>query len=140
MSNLAINLWAVLLAGASSMVVGAIYYSDRLYGKEWKKLAKIDTKKFEKQMPRVMPLMFLAALVTAYFLAYMAFLYHDFFAGSWLCAGVMTSLILWLSASAATLFVHDVMDQRPRRLMVISIANRLFTFLAMGLIIGWLHP
>lgn len=139
-SSLAINLWAVLLAGVSSMIVGTIFYADQMYGKEWKKLAKINTKQFEKDMPRFMPLMFLAALVTAYFLAYLAFLYHYFFAGSWLAAGVMTSLILWLGASATTLFVHNLMDQRPQRLTIISIANRLFTFLAMGLIIGWLHP
>lgn len=140
MGNLAINLWAVLLAGASSMVVGMVFYADSVYGKEWKKLAKIDTKKFEKQMPRVMPLIFLAALVIAYFLAYMTFLYHSFFDSSWLSAGVMTALMIWLGASATTVFIHGVLEQRPRRLMIISISNRLFSFLAMGLIIGWLHP
>jgi hypothetical protein len=140
MGNLAINLWAVLLAGASSMVVGMIFYADSVYGGEWKKLAKIDTKKFDKQMSRVMPFIFLAALVTAYFLAYMTFLYQNFFGGSWLGAGVMTSLMLWLGASATTVFIHGVLEQRPRRLMIISISNRLFSFLAMGLIIGWLHP
>lgn len=140
MSDVAINGWAVLLAGVSSMVIGMVYYADKVYGKQWKKLANIDEKKFAKQIPRVMPLVFLAALVTAYFVAYMTFLYHSFFGNSWLGAGVMTSLMLWLGVSATTLFVHGILEQRPRRLIILSVANRLFTLLAMGLIIGWLHP
>lgn len=138
--SVAINLWAVLLAGVSSMVIGTLYYAKPVYGKEWMKLAKIDEKKLEKTMPRVMPLVFLAALLTAYVVAYLTFLYHQFFLGSWLGAGVMAAMILWLGGSATTLFVHNSLDQRPSRLTIISIANRLVSILAMGLIIGWLHP
>jgi hypothetical protein len=135
-----INLWAVLLAGVSSMVIGMIYYADRLFGKEWKELAKIDTKRFDKEMSKVMPWVFLAALVTAFVVAYVTFLYHAFFQVSWINAGLTTSLVLWLGVSATTTFVHNSLDQRPSRLTAISLGNRLLSILAMGLIIGWLHP
>lgn len=135
-----INLWAVLLAGVSSMVIGMIYYSNQLFGKDWKKLAKIDEKRFQKEMPRNMPGMFVAALVTAYTVAFTTFLYHNFFGNSWLAAGVTTSLMLWLGLSATTTFVHNAVDQRPMQLTAISVGNRLLSILAMGLIIGWLHP
>jgi len=135
-----INLWAVLLAGVSSMVIGMIYYADNVFGKEWKKLAKIDTKRFEKEMPRVMPLVFAGALITAYVVAYFTFLYQNFFRTSWLGAGVVTSLILWLGVAATTVYIHNALDQRPSSLSAISLGNRVLSLLAMGLIIGWLHP
>jgi xanthine/uracil permease len=135
-----INLWAVLLAGVSSMVIGMIYYADQVFGKQWKKLAKIDGKRFEKEMPKMMPLMFVAALITAYVVAYVTFLYQYFFRTSWLDAGVVTSLILWLGVAATTVYIHNAVDQRPSQLSALSLGNRLLSILAMGLIIGWLHP
>jgi xanthine/uracil permease len=135
-----INLWGVLLGAVASMIIGMVYYSDTLFGKEWKKLAKVDEKRFQKEMPRIMPGMFVAALVTAYTVAFMTFLYQSYFANSWMTAGVTTSLILWLGLSATTTFVHNAVDQRPSRLTAISVGNRLLSILAMGLIVGWLHP
>jgi Protein of unknown function (DUF1761) len=135
-----INLWAVLLSGVASMVIGMLYYADGVFGKQWKALAKIDTKRFEKEMPKVMPLVFVAALITAYVVAYVTFLYQYFFRTGWLGAGVVTSLILWLGVAATTVYVHNSLDQRPSSLTAISLGNRLLSILAMGLIIGWLHP
>ena len=135
-----INLWGVLLSGVASMVIGMIYYRDSLYGKEWKKLAKIDEKRFQKEMPKVMPWVFVGALVTAFVVAYFMFLYENFFHSSWLRAGVITSLIVWLGGAATTVYIHNSLDQRSNKLTAISLGNRLLSILAMGLIVGWLHP
>jgi xanthine/uracil permease len=135
-----INLWAILFGGIASMAIGTIYYSPQLFAKEWMKLAKVDAKHFQKEMPKIMSGLFVAALVTAYVLAYITFLYHYFFQDSWLQAGVLTSLILWLGISATSIFIHNSVDQRPRMLTFLSLGNRLLSLLAMGLIIGWIHP
>ncbi len=135
-----INLYGVIVAGMSSMVIGTLYYSDRAFGKQWKQLAKIDIKRFEKEMPRLMPSVFIEALATALTVAYFSFLYHAFFKGSWLGATVLTSLILWAGLSATSLFIHNSLEQRPARLTYIAVGNRLLSILAMGLIIGWIHP
>jgi uncharacterized membrane protein YpjA len=135
-----INLWGVLAGGVASMVIGMIYYADQLFGKEWKKLAKIDGKRFEKEMPKVMPMVFIAAVITAYVVAYFTFLYHNFFQTSWIGAGVVTALILWLGLAATTVYVHNSLDQRPSKLTAISLGNRLLSILAMGLLVGWIHP
>ena len=140
MENVSINLWGVLLAGVSSMPIGMIYFNDAVFGKVWKKLGKVDEKRFAKEMPKTMPLIFLAALVTADVVAYVTFLYHNFFGGSWEMAGLITSLVLWLGLSATTLWVHGILDQRPRQVMYIAMGNRLVSILAMGAIVGWLHP
>ncbi len=138
--NIDVNLWGVLLAGVSSMVIGMLYYAEGAFGKQWKNLSKVDTNEFEKAMPRLMPLIFLAALVTAYVVAYVMFLYHSFFQTSWLAAGIETSLILWLGISATTVYIHTAMDLKPKQLTIISLGNRLLSILAMGLIVGWIHP
>lgn len=137
--NVSINFWAVLLAAISSMAIGMIYYAKPCLGKYWIKLAKIDEKRFEKEMPRQMLGIFAAALITAEVTAYFTFLYHFFFEDSWLVAGLTTALILWL-LSMTTLFIHNSLDQRPSNLTYISMGNRLASLLAMGLIIGCLHP
>jgi hypothetical protein len=137
--SLDINLWGVLLAGVSSMVIGMIYYADGVFGKQWKKLAKIDEKRFQKEMPQIMPLVFVAALVLAYVIGLVTCLYQAFYDVSWINAGLVTSLLIFV-AVAATLFIHNSLDQRPPKLTAISLGNRLLSLLAMGLIIGWLHP
>ena len=135
-----IDLWGVLLGAVASMVIGMVYYSNALFGKEWKKLAKIDEKRFQKEMPKIMPMMFIAALITAYVVAYFTFLYQNLFQTSWVGAGVVTSLILWLGVAATTVYVHNAFDQRQSKLTAISLGNRLLSILAMGLLVGWLHP
>ena len=37
-----INYWAVLLATASSMIVGSIWYAPKVFGTRWSKLANVD--------------------------------------------------------------------------------------------------
>lgn len=135
-----VNLLGVLLAAVSSMIIGTIYYADTLFGKNWKKLSKINEAKFKEQMPKIMPLVFIGALVTSYVVAYITYLFQYFFQTSWVAAGFETSILLWLGLSATTLFIHDSMDQKPFQLTIVSMGNRLLSILAMGLIVGWIHP
>lgn len=134
-----INFWAVLLGGVASMVISMVYYADGAFGKDWKHLGKIDTKLFEKEMPMIMPLVFVGALITSYSVAYVASLYRAFFVVPWLHAGLISALVVWLVV-ATNIYIHNSLDQRPTKLTVISLCNRLLSILAMGLIIGWLHP
>lgn len=135
-----INYWGVLLAGISSMIIGSIYYADYLFGKDWRKLANIDAKRFEVEMPKVMPIIFLGALIISYVTAFFTYIYHSFFNHSWFLAGVETSIILWFGISLTTLVVHGLLEQKPYKLLLISVGNRLLSLLAIGAIVGWLHP
>jgi hypothetical protein len=135
-----VNFWAVLLGGIASMVIGMIYYSDNVLGKPWKKLAKIDTKLFEKEMALNMTQVFIYALITAYAVAYVACLYQAFYRSSWIMAGVVSSIVLFVGISASTVAIHDTLNQKPSKLISITLGNRFLSILAMGLIIGWLHP
>ncbi|HVX24422.1 MAG TPA: DUF1761 domain-containing protein [Candidatus Saccharimonadales bacterium] len=135
-----INLWAVLLGGVASLVIGAIYYHDSVLGKQWKKLAKIDAKRYDKEVGKLTPIMFLAALLTSFMVAYFAFLYNAYFQGSWIHDATVAAVLLWAGFSATTIVLHGVVEQKARQLLYITLGNRFFTYLATGLIVGWLHP
>ena len=138
--NVSINVWAVVLSAVVSMVIGMVYYARPVFGKQWIKLAQIDEKRMKKEVTRIMPLIFIAALVTADVVAYFMFLYHQFFASSWEISGLVSAVILWLGISVTTTFVHNVFEQRPTQLTYLTMGNRLLTLLATGAILGWLHP
>ena len=135
-----VNYLAILLAGVSSMVIGAIYYADAVCGKEWKRLSSVDTKAAEKRMPKILPWMFGASLLMAYIVAHVMYLSHEFYDYSWLSTGVMTALWLWLGIAATTIFLHAAPELKPGRLIWINVGYSLLSMLAMGLILGWLHP
>ena len=134
-----VNYLAVLLAGLASMAIGAIYYADSVFGKEWKRLSGLTNKNLDRQT-RALPWVFLASLLTAYLVAHVMYLSHAFYNYSWLSTGAMSAFWLWLGVAATTLFVHNAMELRPGKLTAIAIGNRLVTLLAVGLILGWLHP
>src|SRR5579864_5929615 len=123
MMRVDINYWGVLLAAVSAMVIGFLYYMPNVLGSTWMKLAKVDAKRFEKERGKVMPYVFVAALVTAYIMAVFVFVMHFFLGGSWLAAAFQTSLWVWLGFSATSLYVHNVLDQRPFQLTLISVGN-----------------
>ena len=47
-----INLLGVLLAAASALVVGMVWYSGSLFGKEWTKVTGVSDKDMKKAMPQ----------------------------------------------------------------------------------------
>lgn len=135
-----VNIWGVLLATASSMVVGSIWYMPSVFGKSWAKLAKVNLKEMGANPAKAYGLTLVASLVTAYVLAHIAFLSNQFFKDSFFQDAVVTAFWVWLGFTAARLLVHDLFENRPTKLTVLNAAHELVTLLVMGVIIGWLHP
>lgn len=138
--DLHINLWGVLLAAVSSLVIGALYYAPFSLGGMWAKYGNIDMARYKKEQGRIAPVLIIGALVGAYFVAYFGFLFHAFFQDSWLGAYVSTAFFVWIGFAATTVVVHGAVDQRPRQLTYLTLGNRLLSLIGMGLILGWLHP
>ena len=136
--NVEVNWWAVILATASSMIVGAIWYARSVFGNTWIKLAKVDEKALRKSSAPAMLATVVASLVTAYVLAHVAFLAHSFFNNSFMFDAVSTAFWLWLGFTAARMVTHDAFEHRPVKLTVLGATHELVTVLIMGVIIGWL--
>lgn len=131
-----INVMAVVLAVASSMVVGSIWYSKAAFAKPWIKLARIDMTKGSGNPAKPIAISVIIAFITAYVLAHMAYLSNQFFGNSFLQDTLTTAFWLWLGFTALRIVTHDVFEGRPAKLTAITLGNEFVTIMLMGLIIG----
>jgi len=131
-----INIWAVLLATVSSMVVGSIWYSRRVFGGYWMRMAGHDEETVRQNAVAPIVITLLVGLVTAWVLAGAIAITQNFYGGSFLANALVTALILWAGFTAARMVTHDVFDRRPAGLTVLNLAHELVTLEVMALIIG----
>ncbi|TFB84332.1 DUF1761 domain-containing protein [Cryobacterium algoricola] len=131
-----INIWAVLLATASSMAVGSIWYSRRVFGAYWMRAVGHDEESMRANAVAPLVITVLVSFVTAWVLAGAIAITQNFYGGSFLANALLTALILWAGFTAARMVTHDVFDRRPAGLTVLNLAHELVTLEVMALIIG----
>jgi Protein of unknown function (DUF1761) len=129
-----INIWAVLLATASSMVVGSIWYSQKVFGKWWMKTARVESTGKSIVYPLVATLV--VSLVTSAVLAGAVSIAHNFYGGNFLLDALITAVFLWAGFTAARVVTHDAFEGRPKLLTLLTISHELVTVLVMALVIG----
>ena len=135
-----INIWAVLLAFVSSLVVGSIWYSKPVFGAMWMKMIGLTDKKAKDNSTQAFAKMIPFSLLEAYLLAFATFVAATFYSDrSWLANAMLSALVLWLVQTTA-MVIHDSFELRPNKLTLIHVGNQLATLLSMGLIIGLLEP
>lgn len=131
-----INYIAVLLATLSSMVVGSIWYTPKVFGNRWMKLSGVTPSGDAKDAIAPIVVTLIVSFITAWVLAGAAFIAYAFYGGSFLVNALVTAVILWAGFTAARFITHDAFDRRPAALTVLNIAHELVTVLVMALIIG----
>ncbi|MEC5148461.1 DUF1761 domain-containing protein [Cryobacterium sp. GrIS_2_6] len=131
-----INIWAVLLATASSMAVGSVWYSRRVFGGYWMRTVGHDEESMRGNAVAPIVITALVSFVTAWVLAGAIAITQNFYGGSFLANALLTALILWAGFTAARMVTHDVFDRRPAGLTVLNLAHELVTLEVMALIIG----
>ena len=135
-----INHLAVILAVVASMVVGFVFYLPAVFGRRWMEMVGYSEESVEGGSPIVYPVVIVASLVTAYALAGVTFLSHEFYGGSFLLSALVSAWILWLSFTVARMLVHDLFDTRTLQITALTALNELITVTAMALIIGLWPP
>lgn len=131
-----INIWAVLLAMLSSMVVGSVWYTPTVFGNYWMRVAKITPSRNAKDAVKPILLTLVVSFVSAWVLAGAAAISQHFYGGNFLANTLVTALILWAGFTAARFITHDAFEGRPAGLTVLNCAHELVTFMVMALIIG----
>ena len=131
-----INYIAVILATLSSMVVGSIWYTPRVFGNYWMKAAGVTPSGDAKDAVRPILVTLVVSFITAWVLAGAAYISFEFYGGSFLVNALLTGLILWAGFTAARFITHDQFDGRPTGLTVLNVAHELVTIMLMALIIG----
>ncbi|MGZ0712105.1 DUF1761 domain-containing protein (plasmid) [Coraliomargarita sp. W4R53] len=135
-----INYWAVILATLSTMIVGSIWYTPKVFGNRWMKLADVDP--YRAGASAVMPIVVtvLVSFITAWVLAGATTIAWHFYGGGYLLAALGTGIILWAGFTAARFITHDAFEGRPTSLTVLNIAHELVTVVVMAVIIGVWPP
>lgn len=134
--NVEINYLAVVLAALSTMVVGSIWYTPKVFGNAWMKLAGLKRADLEKNGMTPIVITVLVSLLTAYVLAHVAFLSNQYFKHSFLQDSLTTAFWVWLGFNASRIITHDAFEGRRKKLTLLTISHELVTFMVMGLIIG----
>ena len=134
--NVEINYVGVVLATLSTMVVGSIWYTPKVFGNAWMKMAGLKRSEMEKNGMKPILITLVVSLLTAYVLAHVAFLSNQYFKHSFLQDSVTTAFWVWLGFTAARIITHDSFEGRRKKLTLLTISHELCTFLVMGLIIG----
>jgi hypothetical protein len=137
--EVAINLWAVVLAAASSMVVGSIWYAKPVFGNTWLKLIGKSDKDMAKGGMKPILVTVVVSFITAYVLAHVTYLSYSFFTdSSFFGAALTTAFWVWLGFTAARVITHDAFEGRPMKLTAMTLGHELVTLLVMGAVIGWM--
>jgi Protein of unknown function (DUF1761) len=131
-----INIWAVLLATLSSMVVGAIWYARPVFGRRWIELARVDESRMQSSAVGAYVLTIFASFLTAAVLAGSVSIAQEFYGGSFFVNSIVTGVILWIGFTAARFLTHDAFERRPAALTTINLGNELVTIVVMSAIIG----
>jgi hypothetical protein len=131
-----INIWAVLLATLSSMVVGSVWYTPKVFGNYWMRVAKVTPSGDAKDAVKPILITLVVSFVSALVLAGSAAISQHFYGGNFLANTVVTAVILWAGFTAARFITHDAFEGRPAGLTVLNCAHELVTLAVMALIIG----
>ncbi|MBI3957148.1 MAG: DUF1761 domain-containing protein [Candidatus Kerfeldbacteria bacterium] len=127
-----INYLAVLVAGLSSMVVGAIWYAKPLFGNAWMRLEGMTEEKAKQKMGVSYSGMFILALVLAYVLAH----FVDYTNATTIGAGMTTGFWLWLGFVFTTKGASYLFGQKSMKLFFIDVGYHLVEILVMGAILA----
>lgn len=133
-----INWLAVILATVSSMIVGSVWYAKPVFGKQWMKLVGMTDEKANRGATKAIIVTIIVSFLTAFVLAHVTFLSHEYFNNSYLQDAVSTAFWLWLGLTAARFITHDAFEGRPAKLTVMNVAHEFVTLVVMGVIIGLL--
>lgn len=129
------NIWAVLVATLSTMVVGSIWYTPKVFGDRWMRLANVDPNRAPSAVGPIL-ITLVVSFISAIVLAGAATVVHDSYGGSFLGNTLLTGVALWAGFTASRFITHDAFEGRPSALTTLNIAHELVTVVVMALIIG----
>lgn len=136
--DISVNYLAVLIAAASTMIVGSVWYAPKVFGNTWMKLAHIDPNKKTPgaEMAMLLGGAFVASLITAFALAYFTSLANKAGDSDFLRNALLVGFLGWIGFTAARIYMHDSFEGRRKKLTLLNASHEFVTTMIMALIIG----
>ena len=129
-----LNWWAVLLATASSVVVGFLWYDKRAFGGVWMKLVGLTKKQINSStgMTKTITWMVAVSLLSVIALGYLM--------ASLGISGLLDGLVFGACIGAifrlGTHVIHDGFSKRPTSLTIINGAHDIIALAVAGALLG----
>ncbi len=131
-----VNIWAVVLATLSTLVVGSVWYTPKVFGTYWGRVARVDPEAAARRGIWPILVTVVVSFVTAWVLAGATSIAHEYYDGTFLVDALVTGVLLWAGFTAARMVTHDAFEGRPAGLTALNLAHELVTVLVMSLVIG----
>ena len=129
-----INMWAVLAAGVSSMILGALWYSPVLFGKAWSAASGVTEEQAKSaNMAKTMVTAFMLALIGA---AVFAMFLGPRPAPGFATAAGLSAGLCWVAGSFG---INYLFEQRSLRLFLINGGYHTLQYTLIGLVLGVWH-
>jgi len=138
MPEVTINYLAVVVSAVIGVAIGFVWYSNALFGKQWRMLVGINdaapdaAEKIKKQMPKALSATVVGSLVTAYVLAH----FLSYAGAADLTDGLRGAFWIWLGFVAPVLLTMYLYQQKSIRLFFIDSAYQLLVLLVMGAVLA----
>ncbi len=138
MKFMGVNLWAVLVSGLATMVVGFVWYSPLLFARPWMVLMGYDpddkakTAEMQKSAGPSYMLSLVASLASAAVLGKIiavATINTPLY-------GMKVGLAVWLGFVTTVQLTNSLFSRQPAKLYAINTGYQLVCYLAMGAIMG----
>jgi hypothetical protein len=133
-----VNLWSVLVAAITTMVIGFLWYSPVLFARPWMLAMgydpadKVKTKEMQKSAGKSYALSFLASLVSAFVLAKII----DVASVNSVLYGMKFGFAVWLGFVTTVQLTAKLFGKGSTKLYLINTGYQLVCYLAMGAIVA----
>ncbi len=129
-----IELWPILAAALSSVIIGFIWYHPKVLGTSWMRMSGIPAdaaEKGKKRMPVMASFAFLASIVAAYVMSYFSLAWGVF---DWIGA-IELGFWCWAGFVMPTMLGSVLWESKPFKLYAINAGFWLVTFIVMAFIL-----
>jgi accessory gene regulator protein AgrB len=126
------NYTAIMVSAIVGYVLGMLWYSPALFGKQWMKLVGLTEKDMEKAKKKGMAKQMIIALVAVIVMSYVLSLFVQFSGAVSFAGGIITGFWIWLGFLATTMLNPQLWQGKPWALYVLNTGHYLVALALMG--------
>lgn len=117
-----VNYLAVLVAAIVSMILGMVWYSPILFGRQWSALMGVDPNDKEKmeKMKKESGLLYAATAIGSLIMAYILALFFLWIGVEDVINGMLASVFIWVGFIATVTFSNALFEKKPKALWAIN--------------------
>ena len=135
MQSYDINFLAILVSGIVAMIIGSLWYSPALFGKQWIKLSGMTNKKIKKAKQKGMGKTYFIAFISTLIMAYVLAVLLKFSKVATISKGFKIAFLIWIGFFATTQLGTVLWQNKPFKLYLIDTLHYLVTLLVISAIL-----